>query len=235
MCWTQGVSLALGAAGVATAIYKTKNKKDKNIKELTIPLLFFSGMEILQFFSYFYINQCDTTGNQLLTYLSYIHICLQPFFFNMMYLYFIPDKIQKAIKPYVYSICLLLSIFMILRLFPLEGSTICTDGQILCGTNVCSVSGNWHIAWQPPLHNLMYTGWIPSYFLAVFIMPLLYGAWKPVLVGSIAGPLLAYTSTTNVNEQPAIWCLFSVLIFIIVMDTSLQKMLKVKRWFLWKK
>ena len=117
--------------------------------------------------------------------------------------------------------------FMFMRLIPFQGSAICTSGQLLCGQNFCSMSGNWHIAWEVPLYNLPIIGHIPNYFLAVFVLPLLYGSWRALLVGSIFGPVVAYLSTTNQNEMPAIWCLFSVFLFLVVMNTRFINLLKV--------
>ncbi len=240
MCWTQEISLAFGVAGTVTAVYKTYTTPEENIKNLTIPLFFFCVMELLQFFSYFYIDNCTSSSNQLLTLLSYLHICLQPIFFNMMYMYFIPVRIKNKIRKYVYAACAIFSFIMFMRvypaLFPWEGSVAykCEQGQALCGENMCSVSGDWHIAWEVPLYNLPYIGNTPSYFTAVFLIPLLYGAWKAVLVGSIFGPIIALVLSKNPNEQPAIWCLFSVALFIIVMYTPLQQKLKTKKWFLYK-
>lgn len=196
--------------------------------------MYFCAMELLQFFSYFYIDNCSATPNQLLTLLSYLHICLQPIFFNMMYMYFIPNEVRHKIQKYVYAFSFLMCMFIFSRLIPFEATAHCTSDQILCGTSFCSVRGDWHIAWEVPLYNTPYIGFIPSYFLAVFVLPLLYGSWRALLIGSIFGPVIAYLSTSNPNEQPAIWCLFSVALFLIVMSTRLEKILKVNKWFLWK-
>jgi hypothetical protein len=235
MCWSQEVSLTLGAVGIGYALYETKFNKDPRIKELTIPLLYFCAMELLQFFSYFYIDDCSAYPNQFLTFLSYIHIAFQPFFFNMMYMYFIPAHIKRKVQVWVYVACAVLTMFMLARLVPFDVTAHCTSDQILCGENFCSVSGDWHIAWEVPLYNVPYVGAIPSYFIAVFILPLIYGSWEALLIGSIFGPGIAYFSTTNLNEQPAIWCLFSVALFLMVMSTRLERFLKVKRWIWWGK
>ncbi len=80
---------------------------------------------------------------------------------------------------------------------------------------LCLVSGEWHIGWSLPLNDLPRVLFgtnitFPSYFLAVFVLPLFYGAWRLVLFHAVLGPLLAMALTSNPNEMPAIWCLFSI-------------------------
>ena len=50
----------------------------------------------------------------------------------------------------------------------------------------------------------------PDYLIAVFVFPMIYGAWRFALVHAALGPILAATLAGSPNEMPAIWCLFSV-------------------------
>jgi hypothetical protein len=87
-------------------------------------------------------------------------------------------------------------------------------------------SGNWHIAWQIPTNDLLGPlrdiHWtlarFPTYFVAAFLLPLAYGAWRFVLFHALAGPILAMQLTGNANEVPAIWCLFSIGIVLIALS-----------------
>jgi hypothetical protein len=63
-----------------------------------------------------------------------------------------------------------------------------------------------------------------SYFLIVFILPVFYGNWRLPLYHFFFGPLLAYMTTTNRDEMPAIWCLFSIALLISMFFGP------VKRW-----
>ena len=62
----------------------------------------------------------------------------------------------------------------------------------------------------------------PSYFLAVFVLPLVYGAWRFVMFHALAGPILAASLTTDPNEMPAIWCLFSIGIILISLSPMIR-------------
>ena len=62
----------------------------------------------------------------------------------------------------------------------------------------------------------------PAYLLAVFVLPLAYGAWRFVLFHALAGPILAGTLTDNPLEMPAIWCLFSIGIILIALSPGIR-------------
>jgi hypothetical protein len=126
------------------------------------------------------------------------------------------------------------------------GTGQCTIGaRPLCGSNLCSISGNWHIAWSVPANGIgnyfinfpitfLSTGYI-SYELSAFILPILYGSWRLTLYHLILGPRLALLLTDNVNEWPAVWCLLSVGIIMLVVKTPLRSILYVKSWIFWPK
>jgi len=45
-------------------------------------LLLLLLLQVLQFFQYMVINDCQSKLNQLLTWLAYVHVSLQPVVFN---------------------------------------------------------------------------------------------------------------------------------------------------------
>ena len=78
MCFSENISLAIGITGILSSFYFYK----KNIYA-SIGIGYFALMEILQFFQYKVINQCNNDYNKFLTNIGYIHICFQPLFFNI--------------------------------------------------------------------------------------------------------------------------------------------------------
>ena len=66
-----------------------------------------------------------------------------------------------------------------------------------------------------------------SYALNAFYLPALVGSWRFILFTYVAGPLLASATTGNINEWPAIWCLFSIGLLLVVMITPLRRYLHV--------
>lgn len=213
MCWSMEASVALtavGTAGLTTGIYR------KQPKELLIPMGYFTLMEGIQALSYTVINACDAPLNQFLTILSFIHIAFQPFFINMVMMYFIPKERRRRIARSVYILSGIATIITLAQLYPFAWAGSCLEGIPLCGRPLCSVMGTWHLAWNIPLNGLtnfmspmLFMG-LPGYFAAGLLLPFLYGSWKANLYHIILGPLLAVLITQNLNEAGAIWCTLSI-------------------------
>ncbi|KXK08010.1 MAG: hypothetical protein UZ21_OP11001000818 [Microgenomates bacterium OLB22] len=226
MCWSASASIAATAIGGVATAYSAKKKMPK---VRTFTLAFFTLMELLQAISYIWIDQCDMSGNILLTHISYIHIALQIPVANLFMLSFVSEKNRKKWLKIVMAISAIASFLMLLRWFGpliwvLPRELLCNMNDALCGVEACTYRGNWHLAWRLPLmgfdpHALLY-------FVPVFILPLLYGAWRLSLYHFLFGPFLAFLSTTDRNEAPAIWCLFSIAILGAIFFRPLRKWLE---------
>ncbi len=164
----------------------------------------------------------------------------------MISLYFIPAEVRKRITVWVYGICLFSVLVMLIQVFPFDWAGQCDIRRPLCSDRLCSVSGNWHIAWEVPLNGIGnhltnnfnlpgIRGGFPTYVLAAVLLPLLYGSWRLTLYHLLLGPILARLTTDNLNEFPAVWCLLSIGILIIVVKTPLRSKFHVKNWFWWPK
>lgn len=244
MCWSGEASTILAAAGLSGTAYFFHKKEPA---ELCYALGFFSLMEALQAYTYTVINQCDSPGNQIATFLGYLHIAFQPFFINAVALYFIPPAVRAKISTFVYTVCFMATICLLVRLYPFDWAPACYELKSrfvlfsqhwdafispFCGQTICSVSGNWHIAWQAPtmanvvLYNM--------YTLTVFIMPILYGSWRMAGYHLLTGPLLAYLSTDNPNEWAAVWCLYSIALVLLLVKSPIRGYLHVRDWFWWR-
>jgi hypothetical protein len=239
MCWSGEASGVLAVVGLSTAAYVAVKGESK---ELWIPLTYFALMELLQAFTYVYINLCDNPNNQILTYLGYLHVAFQPFFVNMVAMYFIPESVKLKIRTTVYTICAIGSVVMLIKMYPFAWAGECIVGtEGFCGPHVCSVSGAWHIAWQMPLNGLMSgpVDWLFGfnwglhvfvYILVAFYLPVMYGSWRFVLLHYLIGPFISDITTSDPNEYAAVWCLFSIALCMIVIKTPLRKHLHVKKW-----
>ncbi len=238
MCWSGEASTVWATVGMSASLYAAYKKEDK---ALYLPLMYFSLMEILQAYTYTVINECGNPANQIATLLGYLHITFQPFFINAISMYFIPPEVRKKIQVSVYTLCFASAIIMIIQLFPFPWAGICQIGRSMCSTRLCSVSGNWHIAWEVPLNGIGNFFWrmgfpplrngLFSYMFVGFALPVIYGSWRMTLYHYVMGPMLAIMSTNNVNERPAVWCLLSIGFLLIVVKTPIRRILHVKRWF----
>lgn len=240
MCWNGQASAVLATVGVLSSAYAIYKKEPP---ALWIALCYFSSMELLQAFTYTVIGQCDSPSNQMATLFGYLHITFQPFFINAVSMYFIPPIIAKKIAPYVYGICFAAAILMLIQLYPFEWAGHCDPRRPLCGEMLCSIRGNWHIAWMVPTNGIgnaltrahvpFFDNGFPGYVLAGIFLPLLYGSWRMTLYHVTFGVFLSKMTTTNVDEWPAIWCLFSIALLLVVIKTPVRQWLHVRKWFLW--
>lgn len=226
MCWSASASIAATALGGAATVYAAKKGVPK-IRTLT--LAFFTLMELLQAISYIWINQCDVSGNVLLTQLGYIHIAFQIPVANAFMLSFASEKTRKKWFRPVMTISFVATLLMLTKFFApllwtMPKELMCKIGEPLCGANSCSYQGNWHLAWRLPLLGFDQANL--TYFIPVFIFPILYGCWRLSLFHFTFGPMLSFLLTTDKNEAPAIWCLFSIAIISAIFFKPLKRWLE---------
>lgn len=239
MCWSGEASGVLAAVGLSTAVYVAVKGESK---ELWVPLTYFALMELLQAVTYIYIDLCDNPNNQILTMLGYLHVSFQPFFVNMVAMYFIPAEIKYKIQTTVYTLCTAGTVFMLFKMYPFAWAGTCNIGvEGFCGPAVCSVHGAWHIAWQMPLNGMLSDPiewlfnfkWglhVLSYILVAFLLPIFYGSYRFVAFHYLMGPFISDITTDDPNEYAAVWCLFSIALCVSVIKSPVRKYLHVKTW-----
>ena len=240
MCWSGEASATLATIGLASTVYAAYKKEPL---VLCIALGYFSLMELLQAFTYTVIDQCELPSNQMATLLGYLHIAFQPFFINAVSMHFINRSVARRIAPVVYICCFISALMMVIQVYPFDWAGHCPVGlRTMCGEKLCSVHGNWHIAWEVPANGIgnwldkyWYLSAYISYVVTGFLIPTLYGSWRCTLYHLMMGPLLARLTTNNMNEWPAVWCLLSIGLLLIVVKTPVRQLLYVKQWPLWPK
>ena len=232
VCWSLEASAALTGAGVVGVGYGVKTKQPK---ELVLTLAYFTLMEGIQMMAYTVIDSCELAGNQLLTILAFLHIAFQPFFINMVMMYFIPDERRKKIATLVYILWGISATVTLLQLYPFSWAGMCRESVPLCGSPLCSISGTWHLAWNIPLNGIVnilrpmpFMG-LPGYFLIGLLLPFTYGSWRANLYHIILGPLLAWLLIGSINEAGAVWCTFSIALLISILgEKPIRRYLRVQ-------
>lgn len=238
MCWSGEASTVLAVIGLGSTAYAAVRREPP---ALWVVLGYFSSMEALQAYTYAVLDACGDPGNQIATLLGYLHIAFQPFFGNAMAMHFVPAPVRRRIQLPVYFLCFISAIVMIIQLYPFAWAGACELGSPLCGPKLCSVSGNWHIAWEVPANGIgnglpaiaFYGSGYPTYAVTMFFLPLFYGSWRFTLYHVLVGPTLARLLTDNMNEYPAVWCLLAIGMLLLVVKTPLRRALFVRRWLLW--
>ena len=239
MCWSMEASAGLVVAG---AVATTVSYRRGDSAAIWGTMAYFTAMEALQVAGYLVIDDCGAVSNKSVTFLSYLHIAFQPFLINWFAMELVPGPVKDKVRSWVFVLCSVSAAVMLVQILPLPVLGQCSPGSPLCGASYCTVSGNWHIAWEIPYNAFMVPFddaigteiGFPTYMLAAFALPLIYGAWRFVLVHALAGPILASMLTDNPNEMPAVWCLLSIGFLILVVKTPLRNTLHVQTWPLWR-
>ncbi len=238
MCWSGEASAILAATGFTSTAYFYRKGESK---VLCGALAYFSLMELLQAYTYTVIDQCFNPRNQIATFLGYMHIAFQPFFVNAVSMHFIPRVLRQRIAPSIYILCFVAATIFMMRIYPFNWASFCFDKsyQLLatnikfsmpfCGKQICSTSGDWHIAWAIPANGSIEMA--NAYVYAAFLLPLLYGSWKLVTYHVLTGPLLAFLTTNNMNEWAAVWCLYSIGLLLLLIKTPVRNYLHVSNWY----
>jgi hypothetical protein len=200
MCFSENMSLTISVVGILSSIYFLKI----NIYA-AIGIFYFSLMELIQYFQYKVIDQCDNNYNKILTKIGYIHICFQPLFFNIWLFAF--TKKPNFIFLYMSFFAGLL---LASRILPVKDNQLCDiNNEPLCGPKTCSFSGKRHIAWNLRLRapgNNWFTPSIGLHFFMWTIPALVIFQLKPIIALLLTAPYLGVLITNNIHEQPAIWC-----------------------------
>jgi len=236
MCWSVEASAAMVVAGtVATGVAY----RQKQAPAIWVALGYFTVMEGLQLAGYGVLDQCNTASNRTVTVLSYLHIAFQPLIINLFAMELVPEAVKQRMRIWVFGLCAVSAAIMLAQLLQINAFGQCVPGTPLCGEQFCTVSGSWHIAWDIPYNGLLvpferaigFQSGFPSYMLAAFVLPLIYGAWRFVLVHLVSGPILAWTLTNDPNEMPAVWCLFSIAILFINLSPLVRRSVSTKTWW----
>jgi len=207
------MSLAFAVSGFAVGAWAFKETKNWS---LLLGIWYFCAMELLQFFQYFWLDDCAHPMNQFLTVIGFLHIAFQPYFTHLLGGAFItkPSKVAKMTA--VRHLSLVAGVFMFSRYLmatPAHHIKQCDNVDWLRGERTCTFTGNYHLAWELPMYDATY--FMPSNFIHFFMMFAPYiimgpEMWLHGLILFATGPLLSSYITPNLYEQASIWCFFSI-------------------------
>ena len=230
MCWGVEVSAGFAVLGAGAAVLSARRGDPV---ALPATLAYFALMEGLQTAGYLVIDQCGTPANRVIAQLSILHIALQPIIINAFILALVRPHASARLWRGAMTVATLSSAVIVVQLLPIPGFGPCDPAVALCGEAWCTRSGDWHLAWEAPYNGLMvplertlHSGMaFPTYVLAVFMVPVLYGAWRFALFHLLVGPVLAFSLTTDPDEAPAIWCLSAILIILVTLAPPVRRLL----------
>jgi hypothetical protein len=227
MCWGLAASVGMVAAGAAGTALTLRRGEHPAIP---LTLGYFTLMEALQLAGYVTLDRCGSPANEAVTLASYLHIAFQPLVINAFAMAIAPVAVSPGLRRAVYALAGLATLALLVRLAPAGPFGPCDPVTAMCAEAFCTRTGTWHIAWEVPLNaglpgllglsspNLQF----PAYMAAVFLLPLAYGAWRFVLFHAAFGPVLAWLLTSDADEMPAIWCLFSIFLLLVALSPAIR-------------
>jgi len=210
MCWNQTATGLFVIIGIITSYAFYRRTK---LMQFSMAINYFVLMELLQFFQFFWINDCNSSVNKFLTVLGYLHICFQPYICHFASSALAQTLEERVVWKFVRRLCLLCGGYMFMRwIFASDLSTVCNNSEWLTSSRTCTVWGNYHLAWEVQLLPNSY--FVPSLNLHLVLMlaPLfvMSNYWGGGVFLLFSGPILSAIISKNVYEQPAIWCLYSI-------------------------
>ena len=218
MCFNQKYSASFALLGLFSLYFFNKNKKYYENNLLYIPLIFYTLMEVLQTAQYNYVNQCDNIMNKLLTEISYILVVVQPFMWNMIFLYRQRKiKLTDFHKGILYCGIILSLIWIIahiFRRFSFYGNDEYVN-EVTQGKETCTYKkDNEHLYWKYKYNSVygMDANWF-MYLVLWFIPGLLIPGEFLTILTLVLGFALSYMyiiyNSHTRDITPSLWCLTS--------------------------
>lgn len=189
---------------------------------IALGIFYFTLMEIIQTIGYSVIDKCDNILNKTISYLNYIHISFQPFFytlfiFALLRYYRLSYKLKNVdLVKMVLSLAFVASIFSFLRLFGEKTDPNC----YLCGEKACVKSGKYHLRIETPLRTEpeYLTPNLFIHFFFFFIPPLFLGKFGIIVSVFMFATFIALVKGLKIDaeEGSTTWCFISIMQLVTV-------------------
>ena len=203
-------SLNLSIIGILLTLYRSYNKYSPSAIFIAI---FYTIMELTQYFQYKVINQCDNKINQNLTKFTWFLEWVQPVMWNIIY-YYRSDSNKDVFKCTI-VLSLIVSITGLLRVFNTSKNKSVTHELQVNGRN-CTLQGKNHLLWNNNAQT--FYGYEPNWFacLLLWFIPMLW--ITPFKVGLLTffyhfiGLFVSYLILGRKfnDELNSTWCLISI-------------------------
>ena len=180
---------------------------------LSIPLIFLALKDLIQGLSYRNIKRNKST--QLLTSLSWIHICFQPLFVNIFASYF--DKNFKYWNV-IFFTCIIFALhnITVLKKFDIQNDPNCIKKNKyddFCSKKTQSYIGKYHLGYKFKTDNTRYPYFYPILPI-LMIVPSLFtkSRFLGLIWALFIGIIYSIFNNIGDGEAGAIWCFSSILI-----------------------
>ncbi len=221
MCYNSEMSFYFATAGILTTIYIYFYENALAKTGIQYILLFYTFMEFLQGFQYFFVNQCSNFINVILTEFAYILVILQPTMWNLFY-YINSNSYDKNL----FIVAIWMSIIWIVvnvltRIFYDKNDNPQTNKMsIFASDKVCTKQKSTHLYWEWTSANFgNFTPNVLTYFLIWFVPALISTKFRITSLIIFSSFIIAAIAGNLSNEPftiPSLWCYISVPIVMII-------------------
>ena len=209
MCYTPEMSFGFVLLGFVGLWYVKDTKK----RFLSLLIVFYMLMELLQTVQAYLVNDCDNPWNPLLTEVAYLFVLVQPLLWNF---YFYNNSTTES---GLFKAGIGLAIGWMV--FDLAGRLLhgtmrnrTEEDSILIGDRVCTYKGSSHLYWKWTSANLgSMTATHSMYLLIWFVPALLSVGFRSTALIIMAGALASAGITAymgDVKGFTAAWCFISI-------------------------
>jgi hypothetical protein len=195
---------------------------------LTLFLIFLALKDLIQGFLYHYQN--NEKLENILTVLSWIHICFQPLFVNIFMSNFSQNK--NNYWNIIFIICFLYGIYTLTTLneFDIQNDPDCitkNKKNDFCSKYTTSYIGKYHIAYKFNRDNDIL--FFPIIYLILMFIPSLFtnSRMLGIIWGLFVGLIYIFFNKIGEGEKAAIWCFLSIIFYlpIAVFNKQISKIL----------
>jgi len=194
---------------------------------LSIFLIFLALKDLIQGFLYKY--QHNEKIENVLTVLSWVHICFQPLFVNIFMSNF--SKNKNNYWNIIFIISFLYGIYTLttLKEFDIQNDPDCNSNKKndFCSINTTSYIGKYHIAYKFNRDNDIL--FFPIIYLLLMFIPSLFTNSRilGIIWGLFVGLIYIIFNNIGEGEKAAIWCFLSIIFFlpISIFNKQISKIL----------
>ena len=194
---------------------------------LSIFLIFLALKDLIQGFLYKY--QHNEKLENILTVLSWVHICFQPLFVNIFMSNFSQNK--NNYWNIIFIISFLYGIYTLttLKEFDIQNDPDCNSNKKndFCSINTTSYIGKYHIAYKFNRDNDIL--FFPIIYLLLMFIPSLFTNSRilGIIWGLFVGLIYIIFNNIGEGEKAAIWCFLSIIFFlpISIFNKQISKIL----------
>lgn len=195
--------------------------------KLTIFLIFLALKDLIQGLLYKY--QHNEKVENILTVLSWVHICFQPLFVNIFMSNFSENK--NNYWNIIFAISFIYGIYTLTTLNELDiqndPDCITNKNNDFCSKNTTSYIGKYHIAYKFSRDNDVL--FFPIIYLILMFVPSLFTKSRnlDIIWGLFVGLIYIYFNNIGEGEKAAIWCFLSIIFFlpIAIFNKQISKLL----------